>query len=94
MSRRRPKVVPVHKLCVGQVVAVRWLDSGKSTRDTLEHALRAKLSRATAYGRVVHVDAERLLLAHDWDEDPDETSDYGLIWVDAVLEAKLLDDGA
>ena len=63
----------------GDVVGVHWLDSGlRLPGSDLATAKEAQLHVAIAYGEVVHVDENVVVLAHDIG--PDDHGDFCVIW--------------
>lgn len=78
-----------HEINVDDVVEVVWLDSGLHLFDaTEEEARAAQLERVTVYGRVVFVDAFRLVLAMETGRG--EAGTYGVIARQAVLRVRRL----
>ena len=74
---------------VGDVVCIRWLDSGlRASAMALEEALTEELHVVTAYGQVVFLDEDRVVVAHDLG--PEGHGDFGVIWVPCIQSAVVL----
>ena len=57
---------------VGSVVRVKWLDSGATTTDSVTAPDKEVLFRAFSYGKLVHVNKERIVLEQNWCTDDPE----------------------
>ena len=86
--KNKRAIARARKLQKGQLVAIRWLDSG---RDSSSRS--AKLAERWVYGRVDGIEDDTLRLAMDvciGAEDDDSGNHWGYIWVPSILEVRKL----
>lgn len=77
-KKREPKV--------GDIVCVQWIDSGKDYAGTFHAALRENLAISNCYGKIAHIDENRIIVASDVSDDNEERSNWGIIWIPAILK--------
>lgn len=91
-TKRKDKVKTKAKFKVGQVVKVTWIDSGCSYSRMSTWPEDCELSVNTTYGKVVHVNKERIVIASHQDKvhNSPRNDMYEVIWRPSIQSWRVL----